>query len=549
MSIESEPNIDRFARLNLHDLDEDQDADDDMTPSSNEKQGERAFNYQKLEESSAGEEEDEEDTLRADDANTEDVEQEGQEIVEEVAFTSTTRQELLSAQDDARSDCASDVSTLSPDIEETLIDDPTEQVAKEPEIVVKVEMSDLKEESTQSNNLNEEAASAPPKAQIELDEYTIESPTRGQSIDLEEFEVVESIEPEEQQVVEVPEIQVIRQPSPVPIIQITHVVDVNSFLDSERSSQPIIEEVPAPAEDKSSQSFIDQEIISQRNPSSPPSPPIITTEESSPISAVVDEDISNYDNFITIMQSNVLKEAAKGFRFPIKPENKPGDFPKTVSELITFDDEDMTAVESKNLQMRKRQDSIKVKIQTENTTERKKTGHHRRYNMPAHSIDMGTRIILSNRKLEEDKKVFPRKRQIFIPGNFPRDILHHSEYKLKDGLAEGTSQSEPVRVRRITYKQPIVQLTMIREEQKPVPTVVIPPPPPPQSSSSAPASVHVLTTSQSVPTTPQGLTPRPNIEPVRRSRSVTPFIVDRDDPMMQLLKDSMEIPLVYDSNL
>lgn len=570
VSIESQPNIERFARLSMHDLDEDRDADDDMTPmaSENERSSRRAFNYQQLLEKSSSEEnatgkeevdemgeeeeEEDEDTLRAED-NLE-TEAPGEEV-EEVGYLSSDPKAVLEEGEEARSDCdASDTRTLSPDVEEVCSVVDIRELPKDGVPKVK----DLTTNFLDAEKRNQEPTeNVQPIDEIIIDcpinveapqECVTESPSvGGKSVDLKDVEnqyPVETCEKQEKniEIIEIPEMEVNRPITPeIPSIQITPVLEIDSDRLIQMEEKERIEEV-------SSEYFIEHEISSQA-----PFPVIITTEESISNTSVVDEEISNYDNFISIIQSNVLKEVTKGFHFPLSAENKPGDFPKTMSELITFDDEDMTDAECKNLQMRKRQDSIKVKIQTENTTLRKKTGHHRRYNMPAHSIDMGTRIVLSNRTLQDHQKVFPRNRQIFIPGNFPRNILDQSEYKLKDGTVEGPS-SGAVRVKRISYTQPVVQLTMIREElQKTLPTV--PPSPPPSSpgpptlqlTTSLPASLSPVSTSQSVPATPQGLAPHPPIESFRRSRSVTPFIVDRDDPMMVLLKDSMEIPLVYNT--
>lgn len=572
VSIESQPNIERFARLSLHDLDEDRDADDDMTPmaSENERSSHTAFDYQRLEKSSSeengpgkedvdemGEEEEEEDedTLRAED-NLE-TEAPG-EMVEEVVYSSTDQKEVIEEGEEARSDCdASDTRTLSPDVEEvcSVVDIKELQMKGTPKV------RDFTTDFLESERHQEFTGNIPTIDEIIIDcpiavkapqDCFIDFPSvAGQSVDgkgVENQYPVETCEKHEEniEIIESPEIEVYCPTTPeIPSIQITPVMEMDSDQLIQMDERERIEEV-------SSESFIDHEKSSPHSASASPSPIIITTEESPSNTSVVDEDISNYDNFISIIHSNVMKEVTTGFRFPLSPENKPGDFPKTMSELITFDDEDMTDAEFKNLQMRKRQDSIKVKIQTENTTLRKKTGHHRRYNMPAHSIDMSTRIVLSNRTMEDHQKVFPRNRQIFIPGNFPRNILDQSEYKLKDGNVEGPPPG-PVRVKRISYTQPVVQLTMIREElQKTLSTVPPSPPPSPgpptlQLTSSLPFSLPPVSTSQSVPATPQGLAPQHPIEPFRRSRSVTPFIVDRDDPMMVLLKDSMEIPLVYNT--
>lgn len=556
VSIESEPNIDRFARLSLHALggDEDADADDDMTPlSTDERSNSRAFNYQKLEESSAGEEdqdveegEEDEDTLRQEEGVI--IADDG---VQEVILSATVHSDLLSAQEDTRSECASDVRTLSPDLEEShSVVDCSEDIHGRDEEMSQQQDTNLNvkeltealleaeriQDASENAQMKDEAISKCAQDEAVEHDYLIESPVREQSVNLQED--ANPLNDETNMTEIKPEVGVIRLVT-LEILpeEKSTVTQINSFLDSERSGQ----EIKPPEQEKeelSPKSFVDHETkneISVAKPSSP-TEPIITTEESSNHHSVIDEDISDYNNFISIIQSNVVKEAtkSKGIRFPIKHENKPGDFPKTMSELYTFDDEDITDNEKRNLQMRKRQDSIKTKIKTENTSLYQTTGHHRRYNMPALSIDMQTRIVLSNHNMEKEKKVFPRNRQIFIPGTFPRNIQNEGEYDLRE-----EDPPEPVRVKRICYTQPIVQLTMIREEPQPKASASI----------SLPASASVSLASQSVPATPEGLRPHTLIEPLRRSRSVSPFIVDRDDPMMLLLKDSMEIPLVHDGRL
>lgn len=525
VSIESEPNIDRFARLNLHDLvddDEDQDADDDMTPMTNEEEEEEhgrknrepVFHYKKLEESSADEE----------------VEKEP-EMKEEM-------DQLKVEEDSTASECSSVVTAVSVDIGEANVVEVVQRTTAEflefermdsilPETVVEEDNSGLK--------LHDDVEIE--EHEVMVQEYTVHSPIQGRSMELNDDEYVAmkgiTIEVEEDEIIIRPtEDQVQRDAPEVTVTSPTEEL-VNEALNEaiavvENETEEITPTIeshvnPKPTE---SQSFTEQEIKVEifNRPNSTKN----TEEETHDI--VIEEDISSYDNFVSIMQSDVLKETTsmtRSLRFPRQHVNRPGDFPKTMSDLITFDDEDMTDMEQKNLSMRKRQDSIRVKIQRENATLLKRTGHHRRYNMPAQSIDMTTRITLAKVKHQEagneanHQTMFPRRRQIFIPGNFPRDVANEAEYQLKDKL-----DSEPVRVQRITYTQPIVQLTMIRED------------PPKEGPASAPAS-------QSVPCTPLGLCPQ--APPMRRSRSVSPYIVDSDDPMMVLLKDTMEIPLVHNT--
>lgn len=567
VSIESEPHIDRFARLNLHDMmDGGEDADDDMTPvPTDERNHIRAFDYEKLEDNSArgreltqtggqvdvdnkqqqqehveGEQEDDDDTLM--------------NSVEEVVLCASVRGELLSAKEDTRSDCASEVRTMTPDVEEgysgmdfnreiQLMEANKDEYQEQPHDLNAKELTEalLHTERRQVANrdipeMTEESVRRPTKEDIVEEDYLIESPGRGQSVETED----ENHEAYEKLTGNISETELemeIIQPVNVEVTppETSTKTDINSFLNSERSEQLVA--LPEAQKEISPQSFIDHEIAAS-NPSPLKSPPIITNEESS--ATVIDEDISDYKNFISIMQNTVLKERVH--HFPLGHVNKVGDFPKTMSEMYTFEEEDMTDHECKKLQMRKRQESIKTKILIENTTMFKSTGHHRRYNMPAHSIDMGTRVKLSNLKMEEERKVFPRNRQIFIPGNFPRNIFNEQEYNLRQ---EGPPEPAMVRVKRITYTQPTVQLTMIREEPQPTNMGFVPvSPAPPSASVSLPP---LQLTSQSVPATPQGLQPNP-IGPLRRSRSVSPFIVDRDDPMMTLLADSMEIPLVHDGS-
>lgn len=481
VSIESEPNIDRLAQLDLHDL---SDSQDDMTPVTDTSTN-TALNFQNL----------------ADSTGVEETGLLGGEHVDNTIVDENQEADFLGLKDAIENRDLTDDTDLSGLVQLRQYDAVNEcasEVTLCPDIINKPAVTINEHIGTQDN----------PKL-IDSDSPIHDS--KEDVVDIEETKISETYKKATDKTVtseSVPEKPIEQQ-----------------CVTSESTTDDTIEKKEGTLEPLN----ITEEYIKT------PSLLHVTTEESN--NSVVDEDISNYDNFITIMQSNVLKEVAKGFQFPVKHDNKPDDFPKTMSQLITFDDEDMTDAEKKNLQLRKRQDSIRGKIQTENTTLRKKTGHHRRYNMPAHSIDMDVRLELSNKKLEDAKKVFPRNRQIFITGTFPRNISHESEYKLKDGLL-----SEPARVQRVTYTQPIVQLTMIREETpravSPIPPSRPSPPPPPPP---------VYPASQSVPTTPHGLTPHP-IGLVRRARSVSPFIVDKDDPMMLLLKDSMEIPLVHDGN-
>lgn len=491
VSIESEPNIDRFARLSLHE-DEDCDADDDMTPMATSQEHRMAFQYQRLDEKIADGDDDDEETLCEE---------------EQVAIV----QEEVVLEEDTKSDSISDVRTISPDDScegKLALEEDTEDMS-----FVNVEKEEVNDEIVYPGREMEEE-----EIMEAMQEYLIDSPICGQSIDISDPDkILVPVAEEEsfdEDVALNREIELFQQNGPAKSTAPT--LALNSFLELERNASQTRE----PENDYPESTFL--EIPSTVRPVSTP---VITTEESSGLEAVIDEDISNYHDFVSIMQSSVLKEARSGIRFPIKFENKEGDFPKTMSELINFDDdEDMSAAETKKIKMRRREDSIKTKIVNENTTLYKSTGHHRRYNMPSHSVDIDTRLELSNRQMEEEKKVFPRRRQIFIPGNFPRNITTESDNKLHK---ESKAADSGVRMQRITYTQPIVQLTMIREEVQPK-----------------------KAEEESLPATPQGLSPTGSIPVgVNRQRSVSPFIVDRDDPMMMLLKDSMAIPLVHDGNM
>lgn len=524
VSIESEPNIERFARLILHD--EEQDADDDMTPMVTEDDSDRSLHYHKKRSIREREVEGVKIPEKQEGSDGEDEEEQQGEVEEEEEEEDTLKQEienerdevqvnLCAIQDEDKSDCVSDIRTFSPDIEREM-----KPISKIDDQII--EQISVPENEKDHLNIDEEIRDINMDCVENVDTtispvgYQIDSPVNEEIIAEEEAMSSQY----EHLVLEIHE-EIIKTKVPT-VDALPNIAAVTSFLNSEKSDQLTHDE-----QESSVQHFIDNErsLI----------PPIITTEESSTInSSVVDEDISNYDNFITIMQSKVVKEVTKGPKFPIKHVNKLGDFPKTISELTELDEEDMTEHEKKNLKQRKRQDSIKVKILKENTDQFQQTGHHPRYNMPAHSVDMQVRIVLSNQKLEEDKKVFPRIKQIFIPGNFPREIQHEREYKLRD------DPKIPVRVRRMTYTQPIAQLTMIREEPRSVLGPEFP-------LSSAPSSSN---TTPSIPSTPDLLGPNFNQPLLLRSRSNSPYIhVDKDDPMMVLLKDTMEIPLVHDNNL